>query len=198
MPRKVDHEERRLAIAAIVEQLVYERGVEALTIRDISEKVGISTTVVSHYFRSKLDILIFTHQTARSRTEKTLQDALDRGKSLGACLEILLPTTEERWRDWHTFFAFWGMAPENPSVSDEWSAGTSGANTLFAKIVMRAQEIGAIDPAIDPRAAATEIQVYINGIATLVAQDRKAWPAKRQKQMLHDLLSSNLARPRPE
>ncbi|MFA7440534.1 MAG: TetR family transcriptional regulator C-terminal domain-containing protein [Sphingomonadaceae bacterium] len=192
MPRKVDHNERRAAIANVVEKLVFERGIEALTIRDVAKELGYSTTIVSHYFSSKLEMLLFTHQTSRSRAEKTLREAIDEETDLLECLEVLLPISKERWRDWHTWFAFWGMAPEDPSVSDEWRTGTSEANMLFARLVQRAQAKGQISMDVDARAAATEIQIYINGIASLVAQDRKSWPADRQKDLLRHLLSARL------
>lgn len=184
MPRKVDHDERRLAIAAVVEQLVLEHGIEALTVRDVADAVGCSTSVVSHYFRSKLDMLVFTHRTVRLRVERTLLAAMDAGHDLVACLELLLPTTDERWRDWHTWFACWGMAPTDPSVNREWAAGSSEATDIFTRLVQTAQAGGTVDPTLDPVAIATELQLTVNGIASLVTQHRDGWPPERQRDLL--------------
>jgi AcrR family transcriptional regulator len=177
-----------MQIASVVESLVYEVGIQALTIRDVASRVGCSTTVVSHYFRSKLEMLVFTHREVRRRAENRLLEALDDGKSLTQCLELLLPIDDERWRDWHTWFAFWGMAPAEPTVSSEWHSGTSEANSIFTQIVESAQRNSLVDPSIDAISAATEMQVIVNGIASLVLQDRVAWPADRQRKVLSDLI----------
>ncbi|MFD2137524.1 TetR family transcriptional regulator [Novosphingobium resinovorum] len=98
-----------------MDQLVYEQGVQAVTIREVASRVGYSTTVVSHYFSSKLEMLVFTHQVARRMAEGLIDEAVRTNRPLIETLEELLPITEERWRNWHTWFAFWGMALPNPT-----------------------------------------------------------------------------------
>lgn len=190
MPRVVDHDERRLQIAQVVDQLVYEQGVQAVTIREVASRVGYSTTVVSHYFSSKLEMLVFTHQVARRMAEGLIDEAVRTNRPLIETLEELLPTTEERWRNWHTWFAFWGMAPAEPDVTREWREGTSNAHHLFLRLIKSAQDAGQFPEAVDCVLAATRIQILVNGIASLVSQDRAGWPPERQKQTLRDLLQS--------
>lgn len=188
MPRVVDHDERRLHIAQVVEQLVYDQGIQAVTIREVASRVGYSTTVVSHYFSSKLEMLVFTHQVARRKAEALIDDAIRGGRPLMETLEQLLPLTEERWRDWHTWFAFWGMAPAEPDVTREWREGTNNAHHLFLRLIQGAQAAGQFPAEIDSISAATRIQIFVNGIASLVSQDRAGWPAERQKATLKVLL----------
>lgn len=45
--------------------MVYEAGIEGLTIRDVARRAKCSTSVVFHYFTSKLELLIFTHRAIR-------------------------------------------------------------------------------------------------------------------------------------
>lgn len=188
MPRVVDHDERRLQIARVVDDLVYEQGVQAVTIREVASRVGYSTTVVSHYFTSKLEMLVFTHQVARKKAEALIEESIRDGIPLVATLEQLLPLTEERWRNWHTWFAFWGMAPAEPDVTREWREGTTNAHQLFLRLITSAQETKRFPGHIDSIAAATQIQIFVNGIASLVSQDRPGWPAERQKETLATLM----------
>ncbi len=188
MPRIVNHDERRAQIASVVEQLVYDDGIRAVTIREVAGRVGYSTTVVSHYFSSKMEMLVYTHRRVRQRAEDLIEAGLREGWALAETLERLLPISEERWRDWHTWFAFWGMTPAEPTVADEWREGTTNANQLFVRLITVAQSKGELPAALDPFTAATRLQIYINGMASLVAQDRNAWPADRQTAMLRDLL----------
>jgi len=188
VPRVVDHDERRRLIAQVVEQLVYEQGIQAVTIREVASRVGYSTTVVSHYFRTKLDMLVFTHRIARARAEALVDEAVRRSQPLVETLERLLPISDERWRDWHTWFAFWGMAPAEPLVSAEWEEGTSNAHSLFLRLIENAKQSGDFPANIDSAVAATHVQVFVNGIASLVAQNRDAWPAERQQDLLQTLM----------
>ena len=193
MPRIVDHDERRILIARVVDDLVYEHGVQAVTIREVASRVGYSTTVVSHYFSSKLEMLVFTHQLARRKVEALIEAAIRDGRPLIETLEHLLPMTEERWRDWHTWFAFWGMAPAEPDVTREWLEGTSNAHNLFVRLIESAQATRQFPEHIDGTFAATQIQIFVNGIASLVSQHRSDWPADRQKAMLRNLLQGAFA-----
>ncbi|MBV1689510.1 TetR family transcriptional regulator [Novosphingobium sp. G106] len=182
-----------MLIAQVVDQLVYEQGVQAVTIREVASRVGYSTTVVSHYFSSKLEMLVFTHQLARRKAEALIDDAIRDDRPLVETLEHLLPLTEERWRDWHTWFAFWGMTPAEPDVTREWEEGINNAHLLFERLIGSAQASGHFPSNIDGAFAATQLQIFVNGIASLVAQERSAWPADRQKAMLRTLLQSSFA-----
>lgn len=177
-----------MLIAKVVDDLVYEQGVQAITIREVASRVGYSTTVVSHYFSSKLEMLVFTHQLARRKVEALIEEAIRHGRPLIETLEHILPLTEERWRDWHTWFAFWGMAPAEPDVTREWREGTNNAHNLFLRLIESAQTAGQFPATIDSASAATQIQIFVNGIASLVSQHRADWPADRQKAMLRNLL----------
>src|SRR5690606_29622071 len=111
MPRQVDHDERRRAVARIAADLIARGGLEALTIRNVAKAAGYSTAVVSHYFADKRQLLLFIYRAAIERTRSQIDAALakDRG-DLKACLDAILPLNEERRRDWLVWFAFWGMA----------------------------------------------------------------------------------------
>lgn len=191
LPRKVDHDERRLQVARVVEDLVHEAGVEALTIRDVARRAGCSTSIVSHYFASKLELLLFTHQMVRHRAEGRLMAHIEAGHDLITCLSTLLPIDGDGKRDWHTWFAFWGMAPKDPTISQEWLASTSGAHDIFMIMLRNARKSGEIKRSVNPERDASKIQVILNGISSLVLQDEASWPEERQRTMLVDMLHSN-------
>ncbi len=57
MPKQVDHEQRRREVAAVAADLVAAHGRRALTVRNVADAAGYSTTVVSHYFDDLADLL---------------------------------------------------------------------------------------------------------------------------------------------
>lgn len=60
MPRAVDPEERRREISNAVFTLAIERGFGEVTIRAVAAELGASTTVVTHYFASRDEMIAAT------------------------------------------------------------------------------------------------------------------------------------------
>ena len=109
MPKVVDHQARRAEVAAVAADLIARRGLD-VSVRDVAAAGGYSTTVVTHYFASKRELLLHAYRSAGFATEERL--AAKRGL-FGIC-EAILPLDEPRRRTWQTWFAFWGAA-----VADE-------------------------------------------------------------------------------
>lgn len=189
LPKIVDHDERRKAVALIVEELALEIGIEEIKVRDIAAKAGYSTNVIYHYFRTKTEMLIFAQVLARQRAVSRVQEAFHRGSSIVECLEELLPMTDEQRREWHTWFSLWGMPPRDPMVASERNEGSDEANALFSAIVAKEQNQGRLNADENPREVALSIQVIMNGIASLAASDPVKWPDDRQRAYLRKHLA---------
>jgi TetR/AcrR family transcriptional regulator, transcriptional repressor of bet genes len=59
MPRQVDHQERREAIAEAIVRLVTTKGVEAASLRAVAAEAGVSMGAVQHYFTTRDEMLLF-------------------------------------------------------------------------------------------------------------------------------------------
>src|SRR6185312_13615964 len=96
MPRIVDHEERRAEVAAAVWRIVSRDGLEAATVRRVAAEAGMSTSVVSHYFSGKDDLLrlAFRIVVERGRDRAIVQG--DEGGRARALLVTALPLDAER------------------------------------------------------------------------------------------------------
>ena len=72
MPRVVDHEARRAEVAAVAADLIARRGLDGVSVRDVAAAGGYSTTVVTHYFASKRELLLQAYRSAGTATEERL------------------------------------------------------------------------------------------------------------------------------
>ncbi|NBC37409.1 TetR family transcriptional regulator [Novosphingobium sp. FSY-8] len=198
MPRIVDHEQRRIEIAKVVSNLVVKGGAEAVTIRAVAEVCGYSTTIVCHYFRSKHEMLAYTQRRAWERGLSRIRKAARMGKDLPSCLDHALPNTSQRWQDWLCWLAFWGQSPSTEGVEAAWAESVATSHAVFVELIEAAQARGEFITAEDPGEIATEIQLAVNGIATLVAQVRSDWPADRQRAFLRKQLRRLGYRPATE
>src|SRR6201997_2574134 len=117
MPRYVDHDARRRHIAATAAELVGTRGLEALTFRNVAEAAGSSTTVLTHYFSGKRDLLQFTFEAVAERSGARFDEAQRGGGGLRDCLEALLPLDPGRQTEWRLLTCYWGTAVSDPSLA---------------------------------------------------------------------------------
>jgi len=77
MPARGDHDQRRRDVARIAADLVATGGLAAATHRRIAEASGASTTVVSHYFTDKHDLVKTTYTEVGDRVTARLHAAAD-------------------------------------------------------------------------------------------------------------------------
>src|SRR5260370_39333181 len=117
MPRCVDRAARRRHTAANAAEIVGTRGLEALTFRNVAEAAGSSTTVLTHYFTDKNDLLRSTFEAVAERSGARFDEAQRRGGGLGECLEALLPLDPGRQIEWRLLTRYWGMAVSDPDMT---------------------------------------------------------------------------------
>jgi AcrR family transcriptional regulator len=184
MPRVVDHEARRAEVAAVAADLIARRGLDGVSVRDVAAAGGYSTTVVTHYFAGKRELLRHAYRSAGTATEERLA-AVDRrgGDRLLAVCEAILPLDEPRRRTWQTWFAFFGAA-----IADEELAAMQRRRLLWFRELL-ARELGDDD-------AARELLVVVRGIAAEAVFDPDDWPPERQRALVEQTIE-RLRRRRP-
>ncbi len=103
MPKIVDHDERRLALADAVLALIAREGISAVTTRAVAEESGWSTGVLNHYFGSRHELLLAALRragdiqatgTARFSTRR----APARSRSYGTSPPASCRSTNADWR----------------------------------------------------------------------------------------------------
>ena len=187
MPRYVDHEARRRHIAATAAELVGTRGLEALTFRNVAEAAGSSTTVLTHYFTDKSDLLRFTFEVVAERSGARFDEAQRQGGSLRECLEALLPLDPERQTEWRLLTCYWGMAVSDPNLAHAEARHVRSAQRRIESLLRQYY----------PRIAGAEIEVVARRLVTLVhglgahsALDPGHWsPADQRRVLSHELSS---------
>jgi AcrR family transcriptional regulator len=142
MPKVVDHDERRAALAEAVWRLASREGLEALTLRDVSAEAGCSTGALHHYFRDKEELLLFAFQTIADRVGRRIDAAkgatsgpLDFARTL---LAVGLPLDAERRAEIRVWFAFLGLALTRPVLAgaqrDAYRAGQITPDEIRASL----------------------------------------------------------------
>ena len=182
VPRYVDHDARRDLVARVAADLIAEHGLEALTVRRVAEAAGYSTTVVSHYFTDRRDLVTATYRAAAARSSARFDAALvDAADPLQSCLEALLPMDDERLRDWRTRFAFWALAVADSDLAREQDGRVQSARRRLAAVLEQERARGRVPAALDLADTAYRLLVLVHGIGTHAAFDPGYWTAERQR-----------------
>jgi len=179
MPKIVDHNDRREAVASAALHLIGERGIDNVTLEDISKAAGFSTRIISHYFGNKREMLLFTFVEAYKRSVAkalTVDPSID--DPLLATVEGFLPIDDERARWWIAWNALGSMA-----VSDARRYMKQG-EALQRTLLARDQEAGRIPAGTDLDLAAAKVLALINGCAAMALADPKHWNRKRLRAII--------------
>jgi AcrR family transcriptional regulator len=187
MPRYVDHDARRRHIAATAAELVGTRGLEALTFRNVAEAAGSSTTVLTHYFADKRDLLQSTFEAVAERSGARFDEAQRHGGGLRECLEALLPLDPERQTEWRLLTCYWGMAVSDPNLAKAQARHVRSAQRRIESLLRQhhSQLAGA-----EPEVVARRLVTLVHGLGAHSALDPGHWSPAEQQRVLADELGS--------
>jgi len=194
MPRYVDHDDRRRHIAATAAELVGTRGLEALTFRNVAEAAGSSTTVLTHYFADKRDLLRSTYEAVAERFGARWDEAVRGQGGLAECLEAWLPLDPERLTEWRLLTSFWGMAASDPALgSAQARHGRSSQRRIESLLQQHMPHIAGAEVELVGR----RLISFVLGLGATSALDPDHWPPAEQRRVLAAELGSLRGGARP-
>ncbi|MGE0665419.1 MAG: TetR/AcrR family transcriptional regulator [Sphingomonadales bacterium] len=189
MPLDIDQEQRREDVARAAAKLVAERGMGAITFRNLAAELGCSTTAISHYFANRAEILAETYRfvaarAARRRAPPAGADARTRLASIDG----ILPLDAETWDDWVVWLCFWTEALFNPELARQQKEYSRDGRRAIEALL---ESLGCPVPlAFD---LSQKVMTTLYGIAVQAAFDREYWTPAAQRAALHDVLKPALA-----
>lgn len=181
MPAIVDHPARRRSVTRIAARLIARSGLAGANIRAIAGEARCSTAVVSHYFHNKRELLLSTYLFAMEETVELARRRHRRGCSLSRCVEAMMPIDRRRRDNWKVWFAFWGMAMSDPSMTAEQRLRSREARALFAELIANSECLAEANQRDEK---ARRLVVFVSGMATQATYDPEDWPSSRQRSLL--------------
>ncbi|MCM6774329.1 TetR/AcrR family transcriptional regulator [Nocardia sp. CDC159] len=196
MPRLVDHDERREAIAAAVWRLIATRGIDALTMREIAAEAGYANGSLSHYFSGKDEILRFAFEHVYDATNRRVAAALGAATGLAAvrifCREVV-PVTAETLLEARIATSLWqrAMYDEHLMAVNERALGEWRVRLI--EFLDQARDSGEVAARTDTALLADQLMTIMMGAQIVGVLTPRTITAARQLGMLDALLAS--ARP---
>jgi DNA-binding transcriptional regulator YbjK len=170
VPRRVDREARRRAIAEAVFEVIGSRGLEAVSLRDVAAQANVSMGAVQHYFASKDQMLLFALSHMRDRALARMQDELAAigeptlRETVRAAAGVMLPIGEQGRQEAVVAGAFYAFAVVHPGHADLLREGYRRLLSVSRQTLRTAAEAGEIADGIDTDREAAVLFFMIQGL----------------------------------
>ena len=171
MPKRVNPDERREAIAEAVYQVIGDRGWDAVTLRDVASTAGVSMGQVQHYFSTKTEMLLFalTHMRARvlARLEQQLAglpQPVTYQDRVRATIRVMLPVDEPGRQEAAVNIAFFSAATVTPEYAKGLRDGYARQLAFGRATFTAAAAGGLLTDGIDPVKEADALYFLIMGL----------------------------------
>lgn len=178
MPRHVDHDRRRAEIVRVTVDLLAEGGVAAVNFRTIAEKLGGSTTIVTHYYGTREELLndIVQRSTEGWHTElATLEKAATTpAERLAILLVWLLPTTRSGLREERARINLLSSQLVGPSPRRAFTGWDDTIRQILHDHVEQLVTRSRVDAVVE------SLRVTTNGIVLSAVERPSKWPKERQ------------------
>jgi len=176
MPKLVDHATWRRRVTESAAALIAEEGLAGMTFRRLAARLDCSTTVISHYFNSRSELLASVYDATNAEAARIRQAARgDPARSPIETLEDLLPVSQATHRIWRIWLSFWNSALFDDALRDRHRRGIAGTRRELLNHFLAAGL-----PVDDATVAAEDVMEAIFGIAMQAVFDRDYWYPGRQ------------------
>jgi AcrR family transcriptional regulator len=176
MPAKVDAEDRRRRLVLAAAEVIADEGINALTNAKIAKRLSGSTTMVTHYFRSRRELVLDTYQTMASRSRARLEQAMrESDDPLAACLRALLPLDDSTRLEWKVWLAYQGMSVGDPELTRIWASRAASAVDRVTRLIEADISAGRMSSSIDPDLESDRLFALIQGMSFQSIVDQKRW-----------------------
>jgi AcrR family transcriptional regulator len=171
MPRQVDHEERRRRLAEAVWRLAARGGLEDVTLRHVAAEAGVPARQLQYYFGTRENLLLGALEILNADAERrAVQRMSDLGPgpspraALRAILLELLPLDDERRRTQVVHAAYFVRFLTDPALALSVRDSPHALEDLVASLLRQSQEVGQVNPDVDPQAEAAFLVAGVQGL----------------------------------
>ncbi len=200
MPKIVDHDARRVEIAAAAAQAIDELGLDRVRLVDVARRASCTTGAVSHYFPGKEAVLsaaldhVLGQLTDRAPRAADLPETTEPVEAFLAGLSEVLPLDDARRSDWRVWLAFCGRAVSTPDLAAlHRDAYAAIQRALVDEILL----LGLTADASDAQEIAVGAVAALDGLGLRAVLEPDEWSPARLRTTLAAQLTPFLRGPRP-
>ncbi|MFD7611804.1 TetR/AcrR family transcriptional regulator [Streptomyces sp. NPDC059828] len=197
MPKIVDPEARRRAVAEAVFRVAARDGLENASLRNVAEEAGLAIGSVRHYFRDHAELMIFAMdelarrigERIRTHAERLLSPAstIDRRAATEELLEEFLPLDAARREEAVLLLTFTTAARTQHELRPRASKLDEDSRALITRVLGEAQRMGSLLQDTDITLESLRLTALLDGllVQAVLQPDRTTPEVMRQVLQRH-------------
>jgi AcrR family transcriptional regulator len=193
MPKIVDRDEQRRAIAAQAAQWIAKHGLETLSLRNVATAYGCSKGMVEHYFLDREELLMGALLHVTNEYEGRVRDATAGATGLQRVerrFSVILPLNEALRDEWVVRLSFYARAALDSKMQRYLRDHVDNALRHGTRELRESQKQGEISAGVNLVVAYRTIMALVAGIAVSEVVSPGTVTAAVQKRMLRDAIAS--------
>ncbi|RUW48016.1 TetR/AcrR family transcriptional regulator [Mesorhizobium sp. M1A.F.Ca.ET.072.01.1.1] len=190
MPKIIDVEQTRLRIAKAAGKAIADKGISAVTMIDIANAAGVTTGMITHYFKGKSDIIAAALRVPFMNIEHKIASLLKKGETdLATLLDISIPASRSHFEDGAIWVNFWGVIAADPEFRKlNYSLHREGTK-IYDNVVRAAWPESEAWPSDIFDMALRSIVTFLFGLTAGGVTNRAVWTSSTQRTQLQLHLS---------
>lgn len=193
MPKRVDHDSRRLELTEAAFRVVARAGVDGASLRLVSQEAGWSIGSMRYYFATKGELLVFALRHAADRIEERIAALPADSTPLEHLREVaaeLLPLDAARREEAQVWLAFLARATVDPELAPVAEETWRQLHEPLVGQVATAIRSGELAPDLDAEREASRLHALIDGLALHVVTAPTSAPPELARAAVEDHLSA--------
>ena len=189
----VDHDVRRREVAEAVWRVLADTGFAGLSLRTVAREMGATTGLLTHYFRSKRELVQHALEVVHERTTPRMAAAgagLGGVEGLRARLRAVLVDGEEATALSKVWVGFWDLALADAELGLAEAARYERWRERLRPLVDEAIDAGALAAGRDRETVVDVLTAFTHGLVVQALFDPERFPAQRQYAVLDELLAA--------
>jgi AcrR family transcriptional regulator len=193
VPVTVDHDVRRREVAEAVWRVLADTGFAGLSLRAVAREMGATTGLLTHYFRSKRELVRHALEVVHERTVPRMAEAEtpDRGVAgLRVRLRAVLVDDDEATVRSNVWVGVWDLALADDELGRAEAARYERWRSRLRPLVEEAIEAGELAAGRDRETVVDVLTAFTHGLVVQALFDPDRFPAERQYAVLDELLAA--------
>lgn len=179
MPKVIDSQERRVAIADALFEVLGEGGFETVTLKSVAERAGLAIGSVRHFVGTREELIGFAFDTMADRVQERITEQVrelsetlrhrpigseERLEAAVGVLCELLPLDHRRRGEAIVWIEFETAARTDQSLKQRSSRVAAQTSRLVEQVLTGAKESGALASSVDLTTETARLAALLDGL----------------------------------
>ena len=190
MPKRVDPDAARAAIARAACDAISERGIHRVRMVDIAKAAGVTTGMITNYFDGKNAIIAAALRVPFETLRERISARIENGETdLAELLDPAIPTTLGQQAETATWVSFWGLLAADPDLRPLNAELHREGGEIFADAIRAAWPEAASWPRDRFEDLRVAITTFVFGLSAGGVTSPGTWTPFVQRQQLRNFLA---------